>query len=135
VEYDGNLYFINDGDKVAVNMRLYLSATYVSGKTFPDGRAVQPGYYRFDGEGRMIVESAKNGVVGDYLYINDAKQTRYKLVLYEDNYYFINDGDKIAKSMRLYLNETFVSGKTLPDGSALKPGFYYFDAEGKMIVS
>ena len=135
VEYDGNLYFINDGDKVAVNMRLYLSATYVSGKTFPDGRAVQPGYYRFDGEGRMIVESAKNGVVGDYLYINDAKQTRYKLVMYDNHYYFINDGDKIAKSMRLYLNETFVSGKTLPDGSALKPGFYYFDAEGKMIVS
>ena len=134
VEHDGNFYFINDGDKVAKNMKLYLSETYVSGKTFSDGRAILPGYYNFDAEGKMIIEPLKDGVVGDYLYINDVKQTRYKLVEHKGNFYFINDGDKVAKNMKLYLSETYVSGKTFSDGRAILPGYYNFDAEGKMIV-
>ena len=134
VEHDGNLYFINDGDKVAKNMKLYLSATYVSGKTFPDGRAIVPGYYNFDAEGKMVIPEPKHGVVDGYLYINDVKQTRYKLVEFEGNFYFINDGDKIAKNTRLYLSATYVSGKFFSDGRAIAPGFYNFDAEGKMIV-
>ena len=134
VEHDGNLYFINDGDKIAKNMKLYLSATYVSGKTFPDGRAIVPGYYNFDAEGKMVIPEPKHGVVDGYLYINDVKQTRYKLVEFEGNFYFINDGDKIAKNTRLYLSATYVSGKFFSDGRAIAPGFYNFDAEGKMIV-
>ncbi|MBQ7316998.1 MAG: phosphodiester glycosidase family protein [Clostridia bacterium] len=134
VEHDGNLYFINDGDKIAKNMKLYLSATYVSGKTFPDGRAIVPGYYNFDAEGKMVIPAPQHGVVDGYLYINDVKQTRYKLVEFEGNFYFINDGDKIAKNTRLYLSATYVSGKFFSDGRAIAPGFYNFDAEGKMIV-
>ena len=128
VEYDGNFYFINDGDKVAKNTRLYLSATFVNGKTFADGRAVQVGYYNFDAEGKMVVEAPKNGVIGDYLYINDVKQTRYKLVEYDGYFYFINDGDKVAKNCKLYLSATFVNGTPLSEG------YYRFDANGKLIV-
>jgi hypothetical protein len=127
VEFDGSFYFVNEGDKVAKNMRLYLSATYVNGKTLPDGRVMQPGYYHFDAEGKMIIEPAKNGVIDGYLYINDVRQTRYKLVEFEGDYYFINDGDKIAKNTKLYLSATYVNGTDLP------VGYYSFDAEGKMI--
>ena len=134
VEFDGNFYFINDGDKVAKNTRLYLNANFVAGHVLPDGRAILPGYYNFDSEGKMIVEPLKNGVVGDYLYINDVKQTRYKLVEFDGNFYFINDGDKVAKNTRLYLNANFVAGHVLPDGRAILPGYYNFDSEGKMIV-
>ena len=131
---EGNFYFISDGDKIAKNVKLYLSDTYVAGKTYADGRAVQVGYYNFDAEGKMVVEAPKNGVIGDYLYINDVKQTRYKLVEYDGNFYFINDGDKVAKNTRLYLSATFVNGKTFADGRAVQVGYYNFDAEGKMVV-
>jgi hypothetical protein len=133
-EYDGNFYFINDGDKVATNTRLFLSATYVSGKFLPDGREIQPGFYHFDAEGKMITGDPKNGVVDGYLYINDVKQVRYQLVEFEGSFYFINDGDKVVKNQRMFLSATYVAGKTLPDGRALQPGYYNFDAEGKMII-
>ena len=128
VEYDGALYFINDGDKVAKSTRLYLSATFVSGKYFPDGREITVGYYEFDADGKMVIEEPKNGVIGDYLYIDDVKQTRYKLVEYDGYFYFINDGDKVAKSTTLYLSEKFV------EGTPISAGTYKFDADGKMIV-
>ena len=128
VEFDGNFYFINDGDKVAKNMRLYLNASFVAGHVLPDGRAMLPGYYNFDSDGKMIIEPLKNGVVGDYLYINDVKQTRYKLVEFDGYFYFINDGDKIAKNMKLYLSERFV------EGTPISIGYYRFDANGKLII-
>ena len=130
----GNYYFVNDGHKIAKDKKLYLSATYVAGKSFPDGRAIQPGYYTFDAEGKMVVPAMRNGIIDDYLYINDTKQTRYQLAAYNGALYFISDGDKIAKNVKLYLSETYVSGKTFPDGRAIQVGYYNFDAEGKMVI-
>ena len=115
-------------------MKLYLSATYVDGKTFADGRAIQPGYYNFDEEGKMIIPELKNGVVDGVLYINDVKQVRYQLVEFEGDYYFVNDGDKVAKNLKLYLSAKFVEGKTFADGTPVAIGYYMFDAEGKMII-
>ena len=134
VEFEGDFYFINDGDKIARNVTLYLSQQFVDGMEFADGRAIKAGYYDFGSDGKMIVPEFKHGVIGDYLYVNDVKQTRYKLVEFEGNFYFINDGDKIAKSVTLYLNNRFVNGMTFVDGSAVLPGTYYFDADGKMII-
>ena len=134
VEFEGNYYFVDEGDKILKNKRVYLSSTFVSGKTFPDGRTIQPGYYEFDAEGKMVIPELKNGVVGDYLYINDVKQTKYKLIEFEGSYYFVDEGDKILKNKRVYLSNTFVSGKTFSDGRAIQPGYYEFDANGKMII-
>jgi len=134
IKFEEHYYFVDEGDKLLKNTRVYLSSTFVSGKTFLDGRAIQPGYYEFDAEGKLIVPEMKNGVIGDYLYINDIKQTRYKLIEFESNYYFVDDGDKILRSKRVYLSSTFVSGKTFPDGRAIQPGYYEFDADGKMII-
>jgi hypothetical protein len=55
VEFDGNYYFIDAGDKFVRNKRLYLSEQFVSGKTFPDGRAITVGYYNFGADGKMII--------------------------------------------------------------------------------
>ena len=117
VEYNGNYYFINTGFKIAKNTKLYLSETFVEGKTFADGRAIQPGTYQFDAEGKMVIPELKNGVIDDCLYINDVKQLAYQLVEFEGDFYFINDGNhRIAKNIKLYLSEKFVEGKTFADG-------------------
>ena len=82
----------------------------------------------------MIVPEIKHGVVGDYLYINDVKQVRYRLVNFEGNYYFVDAGDKIIRDKSLYLVAQYVADVYQQDGTPLKPGYYYFDAEGKMVI-
>ena len=134
VKYDGNYYFVNDGDKVVIGHSVYLSEKYVTGFTFPDGRAIQPGTYKFDAEGKMIIPDPKHGIIDDSLYINDVLQKAYRLVEFEGDYYFVNDGHKIVKNMSLYLGEKYVAGIILENGDPIIPGFYEFDAEGKMII-
>ena len=56
VEYDGNFYFVNDGDKIVKNTKLYLSEKYVEGKTFADGTSLSVGIYEFDADGKMIIK-------------------------------------------------------------------------------
>ena len=131
VEFNGDFYFINDGDKIAKSKKLYLSEKYVEGKTFADGTAIPVGLYEFDDEGKMIV---KNGVYGDYLYKNGLVVKRYQLAEYNGDFYFINDGDKIARSKKLYLSEQYVEGKTFANGTPIPVGLYEFDADGKMII-
>ena len=62
------------------------------------------------------------------------KQVRYQLVQFEDNFYFIGDGDKIVKDKKLALAEEHIEGFFLENGELLMPGIYYFDAEGKMVI-
>ena len=82
----------------------------------------------------MIIPEYKHGVVGDYLYINNVKQVRYRLVEFEGSFYFIDSGDKFVRNKRLYLSEQFVKGMSFPDGRAIQVGYYNFDADGKMII-
>ena len=86
------------------------------------------GEYEFAEDGKMIGRIVKNGPVGDYFYINDVRQNAYQLVEFEDNYYFIYDGHKIAKNCTLYLTAEFV------EGTGLKAGKYDFDADGKLVI-
>jgi len=131
VTYNGDYYFINDYNKLAKNITLYLSEKFVAGQTYPDGSPMEPGLYRFDADGKMVIQ---NGPVGDYFYVNGVIQKAWKMVTYNGDYYFINDYDKLAKNITLYLSEKFVAGQTYPDGSPMEPGLYHFDADGKMVV-
>ena len=149
VEYDGNFYFINDGHKVVMNGYAHVSAAQAAGKTFPDGTPITAGKYYFDAEGKMVIPTApetpdtpdepdptvKNGVINGYLYINDVIQTSYQLVEYDGNFYFVNDGRKVAMDKNIYLSAAQVAGKTFPNGSPITAGKYYFDAEGKMVFN
>ena len=130
VEYEGDFYFIDEGDKLIRSKRIYLSAVFVAGFTFEDGTAIPVGYYEFDAEGRMIV---KNGPDGDYFYKNGIRQKKYQLVEYKGEFYFIDEGDKLLKNIRIYLSNAFVKGKTFADGTPIPAGYYTFDAEGRMI--
>ena len=76
-----------------------------------------------------------DGPVGDYFYVDGARLNAYQLVEYEGNYYFINDGHKLAKNITLYLSDRFVEGKTFADGTAIPASLYSFDADGKMIIN
>ena len=119
VEYEGYYYFISDSHKLAKNCTLYLTEKFVAGT----GLAV--GNHTFDAEGRIVI---KNGPVGDYFYVNNVKQNAYQLLEYQGDYYFVSDGNKLAKNCELYLSEKFVAG------TGLAAGMYSFDDDGKMII-
>ena len=70
----------------------------------------------------------------DYLYIYGVQQKAYQLVECEGDYYFVNDGHKIAKNKKIYLSAKFVEGKYYADGTMVEVGYHYFDENGKMIV-
>ncbi len=131
IEVEGDYYFIDSGNKLATNTRIYLTEEFVGDKTYADGSAMLPGYYEFDATGKMV---GNNGPIGDYFYRNGVRLYAYQLVEYDGNYYFINDGNKIAKNTKIWLSAKFVVGKTYADGSMIEVGYHYFDADGKMIV-
>ena len=119
VEYEGDYYFINDGNKYAVSRTLYLSQKYV------EGTDLTVGYYDFDADGKLI---RKNGPQADgFFYRNGSRVNAYQLVEYDGNYYFINDGNKYAVSRTLYLSQKYL------EGTDLSVGYYEFGADGKMI--
>lgn len=130
--FEGNYYYVSDGNKLAMSVRLYLNKVLA-------GTGLPAGYYEFDADGKMILEEEdpeeeiKNGVYGDYLYINGEKMLAYQLVEFEGNYYYVSDGHKIAKNVTLYLNKA-LEGKTFSDGTPMQKGYYEFDSEGKMIL-
>ena len=120
IEFEGDYYFIDDGNKYLVNRKVYLSATFLEGTSF------KPDYYEFDAEGKLII---KNGPQADgFFYLNGAKQLAYQLVEFEGDYYFIDDGNKYLVSRKVYLSAIFL------EGTSFKPGYYEFDAEGKMVI-
>ena len=102
-----------------------------------EGTGLSAGYYTFNAEGKMVIETTdepsvpetdtKNGVHGDYFYINGEKQLAYKLIEYQGYYYYVSDGHKVAKNVKLYLNKVL-------EGTGLSAGYYSFDAEGKMVI-
>ena len=120
VELEGNYYYINDGHKLAKGVTLYLSEKVMGDTGLPAGR------YSFDADGKMII---RNGPQEDgTFYIDGVQQKCYQIVEFEGNYYYINDGHKLAKNVTLYLPEKVMANTGLPAAK------YSFDAEGKMII-
>jgi glucan-binding YG repeat protein len=120
VELDGDYYFINDGNKVSKNKTIYLSGKFLEGTDF------KAGYFEFGADGKMVLN---NGPMDDgFFYIKGVKQQAYQLIEFEGDYYFINDGHKYAANKTIYLTSRFLAG------TDLKPGYYTFGADGKMII-
>ena len=126
IEFEGDFYFINDSHKLAKNKTLYLSDKFVNGFTYEDGTPLQPGYYTFDENGKMVM---LDGPVDDYFYKDNVRLKAYQLVEYEGDIYFVYNSHKLAKNTRLYLSERFV------EGTDLKVGWYNFDSDGKLIIA
>ena len=134
VKIDNDFYFTSDYHKIARGKTIYLSAEKVAGVYLPDGRPMQPGYYEFGTDGKMIVPGIKHGVVDGYLYINDVQQKAYQLVNVDGSFYHVGNYHKVTVSTTIYLSEKLINGQTFADGRAIQPGYYEFDADGKMIV-
>ena len=110
-------------------MRKFVNTT--NGLTFENGDPIQRTYYDFDADGKMVL---KNGIVGDYYYINGVLATPYYgLVEWEGNFYYVNDGGKIVRNMRKFVNIT--NGLVFANGDAVPRAFFEFDADGKMILN
>ena len=124
IMHEGNYYYISAYAKPIAGKSYYVSNT--NGLTWADGTPIQRDTYTFDEDGKMIL---KHGADADgYFYLNGAKQKAYQLIKFEGNFYFISDYNKYVVSKTVYL-----SAKHL-DGTGLKPGYYMFDGEGKMII-
>ena len=129
VKWEGNFYYVNDGGKIVRNMCKFVNTT--NGLTFENGDPIQRTYYDFDADGKMVL---KNGIVGDYYYINGVLAAPYYgLVEWEGNFYYVNDGGKIVRNMRKFVNTT--NGLTFENGEAIQRTYYDFDADGKMILN
>ena len=116
--YDGNWYLVAEYNKIARDQRRYLNASMVEGTDFTVG------YYYFDAEGHL---TSINGPQSDgYFYINNEKQTAYKLCAYEGNYYFVAEYNKYAVDQTRYLSAANL------ESTGYSAGYYYFDTDGKM---
>ena len=128
-EYEGDYYYVGDGRKIVKSTTVYLNKV-LEGVTYADGTPMLKGYYDFDDEGKMIL---KEGPIDDFFYLHGIKQLAYQLVEYSGDFYYISDGNKIAKNVTVYLNKA-LEGHTYPDGTPLQKGNYDFDADGKMVL-
>ena len=120
IRFENHYYFITDYNKYARNVTLFLSEQFVGGS------GLTPGNYYFDGDGVM---SVKDGPDEDgYFYLDGVRQSCYKLIQYQGDYYFISDAHKYARDVTLYLNASFLVG------TGLEAGYYYFDAGGRLKI-
>ena len=129
VELNGDYYFVSDSHLIAKNCTVYLGEKYVAGKTFADGRAITPGNYKFDADGKMVIPEFKHGPDADgFFYLNGVRQEAYQIIEFEGYYYYISDGYKYAVNSKVYLNETTLAG------TSLKAGNYQFDENGRLVL-
>ena len=119
VEFEGDLYFINMAGKV------YTNGTLAIGEAKANG-LVEPGKYTFDEDGKMIIESAKNGIVNGMYYEDGELIKGAGVVEFEGNYYFINMAGKV------YIGSISI-GEAKTNGY-IAAGSYTTDADGKLII-
>ena len=116
IEYEGYYYYVENSHKLVKNRTIYMNKIL-------EGTGLPAGYYAFDEEGRMI----KNGVYGDYFYIDGVRQSAYQLIEYEGYYYYVENSNKLVKNRTIYMNKIL-------EGTGLPAGEYAFDEEGRMIL-
>ena len=131
VEYDGDIYYISDGYKVAKNKTLYLSGAVATFNATHE-RQLKAGNLTFDENGKMLLNE---GVIGDYLYIDGERVTTgYTLVEYDGDIYYIGDGRKVVKNTTLYLSGAVATFNATHERQ-LKAGNLTFDENGKLVVN
>ena len=132
MEFDGSYYLIAENNKIVRSRERNVQAAWIGDLGIAAGR------YTFDADGRMIVPEIPteapteapvlNGPVGEYFYLNNVKQTAYKLIEFEGSYYYIAEYNKYVVGRSRYISSSLVAG------TDLKEGYYDFDANGRMIV-
>ena len=126
---DGDYYYyISDYAKIVKNKNVYINNT--NGLKFADGTPIPKDTYHFDEEGRMVIPS---GVRGDYYYINGVRVGSYYGLVKDNGYfYYVCDNAKIVRNKRQMINSS--NGLTFDDGTPVPKKYYYFDADGRMVI-
>ena len=114
VEIDGKTYLFNRKGYMQTGIVHQYMGEY-------DGGII---YYNCGTDG---VATLLTGPYKDYYYVAGLRQKAYQLFEHDGDYYYVSDGHKIAKNVKLYLNKAL-------EGTGLSAGYYEFDAEGKMII-
>lgn len=119
-EYNGDYYYVAENNKICKNATRSLSEAHLKGTPF------KPGKFTFGADGKMI---SKNGPDSDgYFYINNVKQTAYKLLEYNGDYYYVAEYHKYVKDAYRYLNADLLQG------TGFSAAYYHFDSEGKLVT-
>ena len=114
-------YFFNAGNgRMYKNIKLWV----------PDNDyGVEPGYYDFDADGKMVQPDVKNGFVEEngstYYYIN-GEMAKGLMKIGEDFYFFNKSSGKMYKGMKLWVADYPEYG--------IVGGMYQFDEEGRMVL-
>ena len=117
--FEGSYYFINDGHKYARSCTIYLNAQFVN------GTGLDAGYYSFGPDGKL---NLKNGPNEDgFFYVNGVKQQAYLMIKYEGDYYFVYNGNRLARNVFMDIPGEYLMG------TDLRHWYYEFDEEGKMV--
>ena len=134
----GTLYYYIDGIKAPAGMiqignDIYYvdsKAQLVCGQDYYCSRTndlKEPGYYTFDADGKMVRPSL-NGIVKDddgvrRYYVN-GKVTYVGLIEINGDYYYVRSNGEVVTNCTYYITWTH---------DLKEPGYYVFDAEGKLI--
>ncbi len=119
-EYNGDYYYVAEYNKICRNQERNITDAALAGTPFKAGK------FSFDADGKML---PKNGPQSDgYFYVNNVKQTAYKLCQFEGDYYYVCEYHKYAKDAYRYLSADLLKG------TGFSPAYYHFDSEGKLIT-
>ena len=119
-EIDGKTYLFNRSGYMQTGIVKYYTGTG-GGGALANNSSV---YYDCGTDGiATLINGPKNG----YFYIEGIRQTGYKLVEHDGNFYFVNGGP-LTVNRRGYLSEKIV------EGTILKAGYYDFDETGKILL-
>ena len=123
---EGNYYYINSTLKAVKNCTYGIGAAKTNG-------LLPAGEYSFDADGKMIINTSKNGLCrdadGEIRYYVNGEEIYAGLVKDEEgNYYYINSTLKAVKNCTYGIGEARTNG-------LLPAGEYSFDADGKMIIN
>jgi glucan-binding YG repeat protein len=117
VQANGAYYYAAGGGKLVAGKRAWVEKT---------NGLLAVGTYRFDAEGKMIMNTEVFFEDGAYYYYYNGKRTASAgLVLLDGSYYYIDGAAKAVCNVTQWVEKT----------NGLKPkGTYTFDAEGKMEI-
>ncbi|MBO5511149.1 MAG: hypothetical protein J6B24_05385 [Clostridia bacterium] len=127
IEFDGNYYYIGDFNKYITNKTYYLSSSMLRSV----GLELRSGNYEFDAEGKMIVPEIKNGLVDGIYYVDNVAVPDAGLIFENGEYYYIGEDARPVANGSFFVEK--VNDLCWLNGDPILKGYYYFDADGKLI--
>ena len=119
VEIDGSYYYAGSGGKLKMNETGWISNN-MHGK-------LPAGTYRFDVDGRIMMEAAVVNEGGVYYYYNEGRRIdNAGLVKVGEYYYCVSSGGAVIVSQTRWVSKM--------NGYPFTAGMYTFDTEGHMVI-